>query len=242
MNWKHLTLIIAALALVVIGGGMAISATYSDFTSGDVTLSRSAIEPVHDYLPFIQYRKFDFGATGLNGGSGVTNGDVVKLFNVAANTYIEEFGYRVTTAAVKSGTSAEVGDTKDPDGYIGNDYDMSKHGIPFLDLSSTMTGVSFWNWIGTNFLKTGSGSSYFFLGGVSYVITESAGTAGLQTIVPYSNHGPYFTSNSGLSPYIGGDTINMTVYVDKTHAPGSGKNGVTPVFEAYIKGFRRVVP
>jgi hypothetical protein len=231
MNWKRVILLIAVLALVVVGGGMALSATYSDFTSGNKAIAKSGIEPVHNYLPFIDYRKFDFGSAALNGGSGVTNGDVIKLFNVPANTYIDGFGIRVTTAAVASGTSCEVGDGADTDGYVDN---ANLNGVGFINLSEAQTGVSMWNYIGIN---SSSAVSSFIIGGVKAVGSAYTGSYTLTT-----NHGAYFTALSGLSPYIGPDTIDMVIHVDNQFAPGTGKSGVTPVFEAYIKGFKRVVP
>lgn len=237
MNWKRFTLCFAALALIVVGGGMAISATFTDFTSGDIKLSKSALEPAHNYVAFVNYRKFDFGDANLNGGSGVTNGDVIQLFNVPENTYIEEIGYRVTTAALQSGTSAEVGDGADIDGFVGNDY--TSKGVAFFDLSKTSNGVS--RWALTGIYTTGATDSQ--ISGVSMTVGLSpptgAGTSAFISSITYaSNHGPYFTS--GISPYIGKDTIDMTIYVDKSFNPGTGKRGVTPVFETYIKGFKRV--
>jgi hypothetical protein len=239
MNWKRLTLIIAALALIAVGGGMAISATYTDFTSGDIKLSKSGIEPTANWMPFVDYRKFDLGDANINAGSGVTHGDVVRLFNVEENTYIEEFGFRCTTAAVKSGTSAEVGDGADIDGYVGNTYSKytvaPTYHIPGIDFDAAGTGVSRWAYIG----ELTAGAGFINMSGISFYYTGLTGTTAWGAA---SNHGAYFTSQSGISPYIGKDTIDMTFYVDKSFAPGAGKAGVTPVFEAYIKGFKRVVP
>ena len=214
---KKLFILISILAVLFLGFNAG-AATYSDFTSGDLTLSKSGLEPVHNYVSFIQYRQFDFSHANLHDGSGVTNGDVIRLFNITENTYIEEFGIRVTTAAIKSGTSAEIGDGADIDGFVGNGYTGV---IPFVDLSTVSSGASRWQ---------AMRQSTYVVSGVS---VNSNGTYA-------SNLGPYF--NGGVSPYIGPDTIDMTVYVDKAFSPGAGWSGVTPTFEAYIKGFKRVVP
>lgn len=222
---KRFLIIMSILAVLC---GTVWAATYNDFTSGDLTLSRSAIEPVKDYIPFIQYRQFNFGHANLNSGSGVTNGDVVTLFNVLQDTIIEEFGYRVTTAALRSGVSAELGDGNDIDGFVGNDY--TDKGIPFIDLSTTSTGVShFGTFAGPNY----SGSTQFMVGGVSIYV---GGTSTPMEV--NSNNGPYFTS--GASFYLSDDTIDMTVYVPKDGT--TLYSGTTPIFEAYIKGFKRLVP
>lgn len=233
--WKRIFTIFAVLLLVGISG-TAMAATYNDFVSDDKILAKSALEPVHDYVAFINYRQFNFGHANINGASGVTNGDVIRLFNVPPNTFIEEFGYRVTTAAVITGTSAIVGDGANTSGFVANTY--TTNGVPFVDLSSAKNGVSRWNVYG----PSTNGTTDFVLSGVSTTISIGGGTGGaaIYGVAMASNAGTYFTS--GISPYIGGDTIDMTVYVDKAFNPGTGKAGVTPVFEAYIKGFKRVVP
>lgn len=227
MNWKRVILLIAVLALVVVGGGMAISATYSEYTSGSKALSKSAVEPVHNYLPFIDYRKFDLSSVAIHGGSGVTNGDVIKLFNIAPNTYITGIYFR-NMRGLHAGTSAEVGDTSDADGYIGNDYTD----LPFIDLDNAASaGVSVWQNVG----PFHSGVSNVQFSGVSLYVPGPFSTSSYLSL--RSNHGPLF--KTGISPYVGGDTINMTIYVDKVMTP---LTGVTPYFEMAIEGFKRVVP
>jgi len=234
---KKLFIMIGILAVLFFGFNAG-AATYSDFTSGDLTLSRSGLEPVHNYTPFIQYRQFDFGHANLNDGSGVTNGSVVRLFNVTENTFIEEIGIRVTTAALYSGVSAEVGDGTDIDGFVGNS--LTSKGIAFIDLSTDSSGISRWGAWG---IST-TGSTDFQLSGVSVTIGLSppSGTgtsAYISSSTVASNAGPFFTS--GISPYIGSDTIDMTVYTGSNTTAGSA-SGTTPVFEMYIRGFKRVVP
>ena len=215
------------------------AATYTDFTSGDINLSQPALSPVWEYVPFIHYRQFDLGSPSLNDGTGVTNGDVVRLFNIGANTFIEEFGIRVTTAALISGVSAEVGDGADIDGYVGNNEVRHAASAPWIDLSALSTGgVSAWRLVG----PVTSGASFFAMAGVSVYVTNTGAGAEAITLTATTNMGPYFTNVSGASPYLGeGDTIDMTIYVDKAFAPGTS-TGVTPVFEAYVRGFKRVVP
>jgi hypothetical protein len=225
MNWKRLTLLFAAIALVAVGGSMAISATYSDYVTNNKTLAKAAVEPVHNYTPFIDYRKFDMSSTAINAGGGVTSGDVIKLFNVAPNTYSTGIYFR-NMRALHAGTSAEIGDTADADGYIGNDYTY----VPYIDLdNAASTGVSIWRNVGPYH----SGVSNLQFSGVSLYFSGPT----QAPLYLRSNHGPYFTS--GISPYIGKDTINMTIYVDKAVTPVTG---VTPYFEMAIEGFKRVVP
>ena len=229
-----------ALVLSLFLGIGVQAATYTDFTSGDIMLSQPALSPVYDYVPFIHYRQFDLGDPSINEGTGVTNGDVVELFNVDPNTFIEEFGIRVTTAALISGTSAEVGDGADIDGYVGHNEVRDADTIPWIDLSSISSGVSAWRLAG----PVSSGASHFAIAGVSHYMTSAAGIGvSALTFTSTTNLGPYFTDASGASPYIEeGDTIDMTVYVDLDAMVTASTTGVTPVFEAYIRGFKRVVP
>ena len=237
---KFMLSIILGLLLMVPVGTVQ-SATYSDFTSGDNMLTRSALAPIHNYLPFIHYRTFDFSSGSLNDGSGVTNGDVVRLFNVDKDTIIEEFGIRITTASLQgqsatgqSGTSAEVGDGSDIDGFVGNNIEANR--IPFIDLSNIRSSVSKWN-LNPFPIMDGvidGGATTFTLSGVSI----SGVSSDPYMITLDSNCGPFFSS--GASPYLSPDTIDMTVYVDKAFSPGATWSGVTPIFEAYIKGFKRV--
>lgn len=244
---KRISILTSILAALMIVYG-AWAATYTDFVSGDLTLSRSGIDPQPNWVPFIQYREFDFGHANINDGSGVTNGDIVRLFNVTADTYVEEIGYRVTRASLKSGTSAEIGDGNDADGYVGNDITTNR--VPFVDLSNTSAGISKFNVSGT-FLdgQNDGGATTFTLSGVSISLLSPVNGAGVTVfggLYMASNNGPYFTDNSGASFYGSNDTIDMTVYVDKSFDPTSTSitsgSGVTPRFEAYIKGFKRVVP
>jgi len=225
MFWKKVSSLIAGGVLIFALAGTGIAATYSDFTGDNLTLSRPGLSPVHDYTPFIQYRTFNLGSTALNSGSGVTHGDVVRLFNVLANTYIEQIGIRITTAAsYTSSVSAEVGDGADIDGYIG--HANYSGGDNFINFGAVSSGISVWGYIGETF----AGTSAFMLSGVS--LQDNDGTQALST-----NLGAYFTG-SGLSPYIGPDTIDMTVY-NGSVATTQGA-GVTVVFEAFIKGFKRL--
>jgi len=218
---KKLFMIFILAALFM--GFNAGAATLSDFTSGDMELSRSGLEPVHNYTPFIQYRQFDFGNASLQDGSGVTNNDVVRLFNVTENTIIVEIGVRVTTAALYSGCSAEIGDGTNIDGFVGNDY--TAWGVPYIDLSTVSSGISRWQLLGPNLLPSG--------------VTVADHTTNLMGAL-VANQGPFFYS--GGSPYIGADTIDMTVYTNSTVYDTGNASGVTPVIEVYIKGFKRVVP
>lgn len=214
--------VLVALAGIVFCGTVG-AATYSDYVTGNITLTQPAIEPVTEYVPFIQYRKFDFSNAAIHGGSGVTNGDVVKLFNIPRDSFIEEIGF-MNLRALHSGTSATIGDAVDADGYIANSYYSS---MEFLDLSKIQTGVTRWKNIGPTF----SGTSYWYTQGVSVY------QAGTNTLTTQTNHGAYFIR--GVSPYAGpGGTINMTFYVNTNLALVTV--GVTPYFEAYIKGFKRV--
>ncbi len=229
-----------ALVLSLFLGIGVQAATYTDFTSGDIMLSQPALSPVYDYVPFIHYRQFDLGDPSINEGSGVTNGDIVELFNVDPNTFIEEFGIRVTTAALISGTSAEVGDGADIDGYVGHNETRDANSAPWINLSKVNSGVSVWKLIG----PLTSGASYFAIAGVSFYQSASGGIGVSDlTFNATTNAGPYFTDISGASPYMEeGDTIDMTVYADLDAMVTASTTGVTPVFEAYIRGFKRVVP
>ena len=230
---KTFNLLIAAALFLSLGTAVQ-AATYTDFTSGDIMLTQPALSPIYDYVPFMHYREFDFSSAGINEGTGVTNGDVVQLFNVLANTIITEFGIRPTTASLKSGTTAEVGDGDDPDGYVGH---ANISGLPYIKLDGTQSGVSVWRHIGL----IQSGASEFMMSGVSVVQSNVGDGITSMTNTLTTNHGPYFTSGYGQKLYTSADTIDMTFYVDKAFAPGTS-TGVTPVFEAYIKGFKRVVP
>jgi hypothetical protein len=243
MNWKRFAMIF--LVLLVCGmGGPVTAATYSDFVTGDLKLSKSALEPTSNWMPFVDYRKFDLSDQNINGGSGVTTGDVVRLFNVSSNTYIEEFGFRCTTAAVKSGTSAAIGDGATAAGFVATTYSpyasaaTARYNSSYVNFdAASSSGVSVWRFIGP-LHAAGPGSFSVMLSGVSMNQSNS----GASPWVVNANHGTYFTGQSGISPYINADTIDATFYVDKSFNPGTGKAGVTPVFEAYIKGFKRVVP
>ena len=236
--------LIAICAFLVALSGMAWGATYSDFVQSDTTIGKSGLEPIHNYVAFYHYRVFDFGDSAFNSGTGVSNADVVRLFNVEPNTIIEEMGYRVTTAAVISGTSAEIGDGKDIDGFVGHDY--AAYGMPFFDLSTANSGITWWGVrrfpISANGWTAGGtdgGISSFMVSGVSIgVDLGPSGSSTFEAVHVSSNEGPYFSS--GASPYIDSDTLDMTLYTNKDYVLTSGYTGVTPVFEFYIKGFKRV--
>lgn len=154
--------------------------------------------------------------------SGVTNGDIINLTYLPANTLVKSIGIMVTRAAIKSGTSAEVGDGADADGYIGNDY--TSYSIPYVDLANATSGISIWAYKGP---ITG-GAGFIIESGVSHWINETKGTS---TWAVTHNYGPYFTNASGISPYISAKShIDMTVYVDKTASAG-----VTPAFKYLIE-------
>lgn len=235
MNWKRIVLIVAVLAICATGGFVG-AATFSDFTSGDLKLSRSAIDPSPDYVPFIQYRKFDFNDSAFGSGSGVTGTDVGRLFNVGKDTFITEFGF-MNLRPLHTGTSATVGDGNDTSGYVASTYshyntaagnEISK-GVPFIDFTTVGTGVSVWRYMG----PMSGGAGYVITNGVSQYYSGSSGSTAWTVA---HNYGTYFTQ-SGISCYGSADTIDMTFLTDK--ACGSR---VTPYFEAYIKGFKRVVP
>ena len=249
--------LISILIFALLVSGTAWGATYTDFTSGDNTLSRSAVNPEHDYVNFIHYREFDLGASGLNEGSGVTRGDVIRLFEVEANTIITEIGLRVTTAAVYNGVYADLGDGNDPNGYVNSHTGQTVYGIPYVDLSHTYSGITRFSAEGYPFTSayhigdagaTGdnTGASTFVVSGVSVTFNMnsvagadiSAGVSTIGYVEMQTNLGPYFSS--GITPYLDGDTIDLTIYTDTADVLPIGSTGVTPVFEAYIKGFKRV--
>lgn len=236
---KKLFTILAIIFLGTVSFGPVQAATFTDFTSGNMTLSQPALTPVHTYVPFMHYRKFDLGHASFNEGTGVTNGGIVELFNVAPNTFIEEFGIRITRASIYSGVSAEVGDGTDIDGFVGNTF--AANGVPFVDLSTVVSEITKWNLSPFPIFQgiDDGGSTTFVLSGVSIsVIHQSAsGVSPLQGITLNSNHGPFFSS--GASPYITKDTIDMTIYTGSN--AHSTRSGTTPVFEAYIRGYRRVI-
>lgn len=196
--------------------GVAWATTYSDFVSGNISVSMPAHTPTDEYVMFMQKRVFDFGDSGFNAGSGVTGGDTVKMFNIPAGTYVMGFGYKVNTASIMSGTSALVGDTGVSDYYVKNNYTGR---IPFVDLSKVTTGASIWT---------------FNLYGSQIQSGVSQNGDNLEN---FHNYG--IAGASGVTCYNYKDTINMTLQVDKAFAPGAGYSGVTPVFEAFIWGFRK---
>jgi len=195
-----------------------LSATYDDYVSegGNSKLSQSAYDPgPNARVLFIEARAFDFSSTSFNSGSGVTHNDVVKLLDIPKDTYIVGIGFR-NLRACQSGTSAEMGDGADIDGYIGN---TNTSEVQYLDFSAVMSGMSIWQ---AGDLQGG------FISGVSM----SGGYGSEYT----SNHGAYFTGGGGVSCYQSPDTLDMTFYV------GNGleaSSGVTPHFELMVWGFKR---
>jgi hypothetical protein len=235
MHKRLLTTLVLALVLVGFVAGTAMAATISDFTSGNKSLSKAGIEPTQNWIPFVQYRKFDLNSSALS-TSGVTNADVIRLFNVTKNTFITEIGF-MNLRALHTGTSAVIGDGNSASGYITNDYSSYVSpklgiGVPFLDLTTVGSGLSVWQYMG----QINSGSGYFARSGISMYVAGGTGTAGATTWAQAHNYGTYFT-RSGITCYADNDTIDMTIYVDKSVGLTSR---VTPYFEAYIKGFKRV--
>jgi len=202
---------IALVSLVVavsFATWLAHAATYDDYvsTGANSALSQSAYDPgTGSKVMFLQSRHFDLDAATLNSGSGVTGGDVIQLFEVPPNTYIIGAGVRVTRASGTntSGTTATIGDGTDPDGYV----KLGNFGVNFD--ATNASGASVWTHQG---FETG--------------VTPSYGD-----MTTASNTGSFFSG--GLSPYIGPDTIDMTIYVDKVHTA----SGVTPAFDAWVWGF-----
>ena len=197
---KKTLLFIAIFALLFSGGVFA--ATYDDYVEAGAnpTHSKSAFDPgPQSRLMFFQARAFDFSSSALNGGSGVTDDDVIQLFDIPPNTYIMGFGFRITRAACMTGTSCTIGDGVDPDGIVEIDAGI---------LTST----------------TLSNASVFQVSGA---LTENT----------QMDLGADFDQDAGISPYIGGDTIDMVIYSDKAGTGNVNASGVTPAFDAWVWGF-----
>lgn len=210
--------------VLVIAGLMTIpvqAATYNDYVSGGTNqaLGQSAYDPgTGSRLMFFQARTFDLNSSKFS-ASGVTQNDVLPLFDVPKNTYILGFGFRnLRGLGSVSGVSAEVGDGADIDGYVGNDY--TSNGVPFIDLTAANSGASVWQFTGPLGLASG------------------ASVASSDTNITFvGNQGVYF--KTGLSPYVGPDTIDMKFYVNKQKV---AVTGATPYFEAWVWGFHVPTP
>lgn len=195
----------------------ATATTYNDFISGDATLSKAAYDPgPNSKIFFMESRKFDFSSSNLNAGNGVTLDDKVNLFTVPKGTYLMGFGIRVLTATVNSGTSCTIGDSGGATTLVGN---TSTGGYQYIRLDKTnVSGASIWQ---CGLMGT---AGQLTLSGVSLATGSGVLNAG--------NMGAAFSS--GVSCYDSKDTIYMTVKNDKLMT-----NGATPIFEAFIWGFKK---
>jgi hypothetical protein len=205
-------------AVVVLVLGMGIGAAWSE--------TYAPRSPATDPGAGSKHIFFQSGVVDCNDvkyfKSGVTHGDVIQLVNLPNNTMVRSIGIRVTRASIVSGTSATVGDGVDPDGFITSTY--AAYSVPYINLAAASTGVSVWNHLG----PITAGAGFHFNNGVSYYYTGSNGTTAWGSA---SNHGAYFVSGSGISPYVDRDTIDMTIQVNKIDA----LSGVTPKFEWIIE-------
>lgn len=192
---------IVFLALIVGGSGIAMAETHTLYAT-----KHAANDPGAGAKTVY----FQSGIVDCNDTkyfrSGVTNGDVIQLVNVPINTIVRSIMIRPTRAAIKSGTSAVVGDGTDADGFITN----SNLVLNYLKLD----------------VASGGGASVWQISSPNQMV-NGVSPFGLTTTTT-SNAGAFFTS--GGSPYVGRDTIDMTVYVDKTATAG-----VTPQFQWMIE-------
>lgn len=175
---------LAAFLFAPLGFG----ATYTDFVTGNAQVSQPAFDPgPNSKYVFIQARRINLGDADFNGGSGVTNGDVVQLLTVPDNTIVREFGVRVTTVALTAGASMYVGTGDDTDSFV------TTGGIALTTTGAATTGSSVFQLVGnTTVLAAQQSGAYFTGSGVSPFVGGDTIDAVIQT-------DPANPSNGGAS-------------------------------------------
>jgi hypothetical protein len=183
MYWKKILSLVTGMALVALVAGTVWAATYSDWVTGNINLSKSAYEPAVDNMKFVQKRLINIGDTAFaNYATGVTDDDVVRCLNIPDDTILTSVGIYVVTgpAASSSGVSATLGFGDDPDGICS-------------ELDFTAGGTSVWYVRGNSTvlaaLKTGAD---FNTSGVSPIF--SADTIDLTFLLDKAG------STSGCTP------------------------------------------
>ena len=135
----------ALLISILFLASVAFGATYTDFISGNNTLSKSAYDPGKGkHVAFYQNRYIQMNSTAFSGyNSGVTNGDVIRCLEIPPQTIITEVGIYVVTGPVASasGVSATLGDGADPNGYA-TEFDFTAGGSTVWYTRGSLTNLS----------------------------------------------------------------------------------------------------